>query len=117
MYAHFCKLKAAKQQDTSYHMLAKYYSSCLTLMPSCNFSCCNDWNVLLYTNPDTEDISYIDTDPHVVQLVDCFDHIGPHGVHVCMVFEMLGCNLLSVIKRYDYRGIPLPIVRRLVCPI
>jgi hypothetical protein len=51
-------------------------------------------------------------DPHVVQLLDCFDHAGPNGVHVCMVFEMLGCNLLSVIKRYDYRGIPIPVVKR-----
>ena len=28
-------------------------------------------------------------------------------MHVCMVFEVLGDNLLALIKRYDYRGIPL----------
>ena len=27
--------------------------------------------------------------------------------------EVLGKNLLSLIKKYDYRGIPIPIVRRL----
>ena len=43
--------------------------------------------------------------------MDCFDHVGPHGRHVCMVFEMLGCNLLSVIKRYNYHGIPIRIVK------
>jgi hypothetical protein len=68
-------------------------------------------------NTTEDSYTMYDTDPHVVQLVDCFDHNGPHGVHVCMVFEMLGCNLLSVIKRYDYRGIPLPIVRRYVLSI
>jgi serine/threonine-protein kinase SRPK3 len=28
-----------------------------------------------------------------------------------MVFEALGTNLLSLIKKYSYHGIPLPIVR------
>ncbi|CAM9293202.1 unnamed protein product, partial [Choristocarpus tenellus] len=53
----------------------------------------------------------MDPDCRTVQLVDCFDHVGPHGRHVCMVFEMLGCNLLSVIKRYNYHGIPICIVK------
>jgi len=30
-----------------------------------------------------------------------------------MAFEVLGKNLLSMIKKYDYRGIPLPVVRRI----
>ena len=30
-----------------------------------------------------------------------------------MAFEVLGKNVLSLIKKYDYRGIPLPIVRRM----
>ncbi|CAM9243495.1 unnamed protein product, partial [Phaeothamnion confervicola] len=52
-----------------------------------------------------------DADCHCVRLVDSFDHDGPHGRHVCMAFEMLGCNLLSVIKRYGYQGIPIPVVK------
>ena len=32
---------------------------------------------------------------------------GPNGTHVCMCFEVLGDNLLALIKRYDYRGIPM----------
>ena len=38
---------------------------------------------------------------------------GPHGTHVCMVFEVLGDNLLSLIKAFRYRGVPLPAVRAL----
>lgn len=49
----------------------------------------------------------------VVALVDHFEHHGPHGNHVCMVFEMLGENLLKVIKNYDYRGISIPVVRNM----
>ena len=30
-----------------------------------------------------------------------------------MAFEVLGKNLLSLIKKYDYRGCPLPIVRQI----
>ncbi|KDD75940.1 hypothetical protein H632_c427p3, partial [Helicosporidium sp. ATCC 50920] len=48
-----------------------------------------------------------------VRLLDSFDHIGPHGRHVCMVFEVLGDNLLSLIRLYNHRGIPLAVVRRL----
>jgi hypothetical protein len=49
----------------------------------------------------------------VVALLDQFEHNGPHGKHVCMVFEMLGENLLKVIKNYDYRGISIPVVQNL----
>ena len=28
-----------------------------------------------------------------------------------MVFEILGVNLLEIIKRYNYRGVPIPLVR------
>ncbi len=49
----------------------------------------------------------------VVQLTDHFDHSGPNGKHKCMVFEMLGENLLEVIKKFNYKGIPLPIVRHM----
>lgn len=30
-----------------------------------------------------------------------------------MVFEILGVNFLEIIKRYDYKGVPMPLVRRL----
>lgn len=49
----------------------------------------------------------------VVRLLDHFDHVGPNGRHVCMVFEVLGDNLLALIKQYNYKGVPLPIVRNL----
>ena len=50
---------------------------------------------------------------HVVSLLDSFEHKGPHGVHVCMVFEVLGENLLGLIKRYNHRGIPMPLVKQI----
>nr|XP_043614193.1 serine/threonine-protein kinase SRPK-like [Erigeron canadensis] len=49
----------------------------------------------------------------VVKLLDHFKHSGPNGQHVCMVFEYLGDNLLTLIKYSDYRGIPLPKVKEI----
>ena len=50
---------------------------------------------------------------HVVSLLDFFEHKGPNGVHVCMVFEVLGENLLGLIKRWNHRGIPMPLVKQI----
>jgi serine/threonine-protein kinase SRPK3 len=51
----------------------------------------------------------------VVALLDDFRHRGPHGAHVCMVMEVLGCNLLRLIREYDHRGIPVGTVVAFVC--
>lgn len=32
------------------------------------------------------------------RMIDWFEHAGPHGRHVCMVFEVLGDNLLTLIR-------------------
>ena len=52
-------------------------------------------------------------DCHVVQLLNAFIYQGPFGRHFCMVFEILGVNLLEIIKRYDYKGIPLNICKEI----
>ncbi|CAI9761545.1 unnamed protein product [Fraxinus pennsylvanica] len=49
----------------------------------------------------------------VVKLLDNFKHSGPNGQHVCMVFEYLGDNLLTLIKYSEYRGLPIPMVKEI----
>ncbi|KAB2617331.1 SRSF protein kinase 2-like [Pyrus ussuriensis x Pyrus communis] len=49
----------------------------------------------------------------MVKLLDHFKHSGPNGQHVCMVFEYLGDNLLTLIKYSDYRGVPLHKVKEI----
>lgn len=49
------------------------------------------------------------TDPKrnkTVQMLNDFKITGVNGTHVCMVFEVLGHNLLKLIIRSSYRGIP-----------
>jgi len=50
----------------------------------------------------------------VVRLLDDFKINGVNGEHVCMVFEVLGHNLLKLIIRSHYRGIPLNHVRTII---
>jgi len=64
-------------------------------------------NKVVQANPDHPGRQY------VVSLLDSFEHKGPHGVHVCMVFEVLGENLLGLIKRWNHRGIPMPLVKQI----
>jgi len=52
-------------------------------------------------------------DCHVVQLLNAFIYKGPYGNHFSMVFEILGVNLLEIIKRYDYKGIPMNLCRKI----
>ena len=50
---------------------------------------------------------------HCLQMYDWFFHHSFNGKHFVMAFEVLGKNLLSLVKKYDYRGIPLPTVREI----
>lgn len=59
------------------------------------------------TNPESKGYQY------VTQLLDHFWHQGPNGKHACMTFEVLGESLLSLMKRYNYKGIPQHIVKRI----
>lgn len=61
-----------------------------------------------------------DTDPtdpkrnKTVQLLNDFKISGINGLHVCMVFEVLGHNLLKLIIKSNYRGIPRNNVKRVI---
>ena len=50
---------------------------------------------------------------HVMSLLDHFKHKGPNGTHVCMVFEVLGENLLGLIKRHQSKGVPAHLVKQI----
>ncbi|KAI0963115.1 hypothetical protein AcW1_000287 [Taiwanofungus camphoratus] len=48
---------------------------------------------------------------HVVSFLDSFQHCGPEGIHVCIVFEPLGENLLSLIERHKKTGVSAALVK------
>lgn len=61
-----------------------------------------------------------DTDPtdekrhKTVQLLNDFKISGTNGTHICMVFEVLGHNLLKLIIKSNYRGIPYENVKTII---
>uniref|UniRef100_A0AAQ4RWH3 non-specific serine/threonine protein kinase n=1 Tax=Gasterosteus aculeatus aculeatus TaxID=481459 RepID=A0AAQ4RWH3_GASAC len=50
----------------------------------------------------------------VVQLTDDFKISGANGIHVCMVFEVLGHHLLKWIIKSKYQGLPLACVKSII---
>jgi len=50
---------------------------------------------------------------HIISLLDHFRHKGPNGIHVCMVFEVLGEDLLGLMQRHGNEGVPMPMVRQI----
>lgn len=50
---------------------------------------------------------------HVISFLDHFRHKGPNGTHVCMVFEVLGENLLGLIKRHQNKGVPMNVCKQI----
>nr|XP_046252321.1 SRSF protein kinase 3 isoform X2 [Scatophagus argus] len=57
------------------------------------------------------------SDPHretIVQLVDDFKISGVNGIHVCMVLEVLGHQLLKWIIKSNYMGLPLACVKTII---
>uniref|UniRef100_A0A1B6LWQ2 non-specific serine/threonine protein kinase n=1 Tax=Graphocephala atropunctata TaxID=36148 RepID=A0A1B6LWQ2_9HEMI len=53
----------------------------------------------------------------VVQLLNDFKITGVNGTHVCMVFEVLGHNLLKLIIKSNYRGIPIKNVKCIILQV
>ncbi|KAJ6244203.1 hypothetical protein M0813_21467 [Anaeramoeba flamelloides] len=50
----------------------------------------------------------------VIRILDSFVHLGSNGKHVCMVFELLdGTTLLTLMKKYEYKGIPIPLLKNI----
>ncbi|KAM9376726.1 SRSF protein kinase 2 isoform 2-T2 [Pholidichthys leucotaenia] len=77
-----------------------------------------------YTETALDEIKLLrcvrDSDPSdpnkdmVVQLIDDFKISGVNGIHVCMVFEVLGHHLLKWIIKSNYQGLPLPCVKSII---
>ncbi|AFZ81263.1 protein kinase domain-containing protein [Theileria equi strain WA] len=49
----------------------------------------------------------------VISYLRDFRVSGPNGEHVCVVFEVMGPNLLTLIKLYKFNGIPMELVRKI----
>uniref|UniRef100_A0A8C8SV61 non-specific serine/threonine protein kinase n=1 Tax=Pelusios castaneus TaxID=367368 RepID=A0A8C8SV61_9SAUR len=77
-----------------------------------------------YTETAVDEIKLLkcvrDSDPNdpkrenIVQLLEDFKISGINGIHVCMVLEVLGHQLLKWIIKSNYQGLPLPCVKSIL---
>ncbi|OIR56578.1 MAG: CMGC/SRPK protein kinase, partial [Amphiamblys sp. WSBS2006] len=49
---------------------------------------------------------------HVIQMLGHFRLRGPNGEHVCMVMEVMGPNLLRLMRLFGMEGLPTGVVRK-----
>ena len=61
--------------------------------------------------PDKLRSIYKKENSHIVQLLNSFIYYSQNGKYFCLVFEVMGVTLLEIIKKYNYKGIPIPLVR------
>ena len=106
---------AIKIQKSAQHYLEAAYDEVEILQELEKHNYDKDWEDSVkeyWKDFSTRILNGIERDhSQVVQLLNSFIHHGPNGKHFCMVFEIMGVTLLEIIKRYNYKGIPLPIVR------
>ena len=106
---------AIKVQKSAQHYLEAAYDEVEILQELEKHNYDPEWedSVKSYWSDHPERIKHgIERDhSQVVQLLNSFIHHGPNGKHFCMVFEIMGVTLLEIIKRYNYKGVPIPYVR------
>lgn len=104
---------AIKVQKSAPHYLEAAFDEVEILQKAVKHSMDEQWLKELKEFYKGKKLEFGRDDCHVVQLLNAFIYTGDYGRHFCMVFEILGVNLLEIIKRYDYRGIPLKLCRKM----
>lgn len=104
---------AIKLQKSASHYLEAAFDEVEILQKAVKHSETKEWFEDLKKFDENRKSGYSRDDCYTVQLLNAFIYQGPYGKHFCMVFEILGVNLLEIIKRYKYKGIPIHICRKM----
>ncbi|KAL8728714.1 MAG: hypothetical protein Q9166_005201 [cf. Caloplaca sp. 2 TL-2023] len=71
-----------------------------------------------FENEILQDIDSVHSDhpgrKHIPKLLDEFEHTGPHGTHVCLIFQLMGRTLDTFSAQWRPPRVPSPIMRRAV---
>lgn len=77
----------------------------------------SEMNTLLHIDEKIKSGLLLTPRSYIVSLLNTFTHRGPNGRHFVLVFEILGINLLEVIKIYEYKGMPLSMCKSFLIQI
>lgn len=109
-WGHFSTVWLAKDTETGSHVAMKIVRSDKVYTESA----LDEIKLLQGVNPlETEGLSEHEGSAHILRLLDNFIHSSVNGEHVVMVFEVLGENLLALIKKYEHKGIPVVYVKQI----
>jgi serine/threonine protein kinase len=104
---------AIKLQKSASHYLEAAFDEVEILQKAVKHAETKEWYEDLNRLDEGRKNHYSREDCYTVQLLNAFIYQGPYGKHFCMVFEILGVNLLEIIKRYKYKGVPIDICRKI----
>ncbi|KXN86740.1 Serine/threonine-protein kinase SRPK [Leucoagaricus sp. SymC.cos] len=51
---------------------------------------------------------------HILSLLDDFEHYGPHGNHVCLVFKPMGPDMSKYRRLFLKPRVPIPVMKKIV---
>ena len=51
---------------------------------------------------------------YFVQMIDSFDFSNNRMIYKCIVMELVGCNVLQIIQKYEYKGLPNILVKNIL---
>ena len=70
-----------------------------------------DLNKYWENDPDRLKKGNIKEHTQILHLLNSFIYHGQNGKHFCLVFEIMGMSLSNIIKKFNYKGIPLSYVK------
>lgn len=109
-WGHFSTVWLAKDTETGSHVAMKIVRSDKVYTESA----LDEIKLLQGVNPlQNQSFSEHKGSAHILRLLDNFIHSSVNGEHVVMVFEVLGENLLALIKKYEHKGIPIVYVKQI----
>ena len=115
-YGNFVAIKI-KRIDFTY--IDEYYDEIEILQEIGNNNFDKDWikDLKEYHKDTPLILTEIENIEHsqIIQLLNTFIHYREKNrKYLCIVYEIMGVNLLELMKRYNYKGIPLPYIRIIV---
>lgn len=114
-WGHFSTVWLCQDQQTSNYVALKVSKSAVFYSDAA----ASEMSILQHIS-ETQSFHQLNSNSqksHIVKLIDSFTHRGPNGRHYVLVFEILGINLLEMIKIFDYKGLPLDIVKSFLIQI
>lgn len=112
-WGHFSTVWLAKDLHAAEDDKNKYVAmKIVRASRDCTDAARDEIDLLTAVGQECDESKYSGKD-YVITLLNSFVHKGPNGDHICMVFELLGENLLKLIQRSQQKKLPIVYVKQI----